>query len=87
MKLAGDGKPRLYIMRGALVERDDTLEMSHRPVCTEQEFDSYVWPKGADGRSLKEAPVKEHDHGLDALRYAVARFSGGHSNSAVGAFV
>ncbi len=87
MKLAGDGKPRLYIMRGALVERDDTLEMNHRPVCTEQEFDSYVWPKSADGRSLKEAPIKEHDHGLDSLRYAVMRFSGGHSNSAVGAFI
>jgi phage terminase large subunit len=41
-------------------------------VCTEEEFDSYVWPKGVDGKPVKEEPVKEHDHGLDALRYLVA---------------
>jgi hypothetical protein len=25
-----------------------------------------------DGKPIKEEPVKEHDHGMDALRYLVA---------------
>ncbi|MBK8260282.1 MAG: terminase [Nannocystis sp.] len=69
LKKAGDGRPRLYIMRDALVERDEALAAAHRPVCTLDEFEVYVWPKGRDGSSLKEAPVKEFDHGLDRLRY------------------
>ena len=36
----------------------------------------YVWPKGADGRPQKEEPVKEYDHGKDAMRYAVAYADG-----------
>ncbi len=71
LKLAGDGRPRLYVMRGALLERDEDLSAAHRPVSTRDEFDVYMWPKDEAGRPQKEAPVKEHDHGMDALRYAV----------------
>jgi hypothetical protein len=35
-----------------------------------------VWPKTADGRPVKEAPVKENDHGCDALRYGVVYLDG-----------
>lgn len=69
--LAGDGRPRLYIMRGALVELDTSLESNYKPVCTLQEIPLYVWPKGHDGKPLKEAPVKDNDHGMDAMRYMV----------------
>ena len=65
--LAGDKRPRLYVMRGACVEIDQALNDRKLPYSTEQEFDSYVW----QDKSKKEQPVKEHDHGLDALRYAV----------------
>ena len=71
LKRAGDGKPRLFVLRGALVERDAELMQSKRPTCTEEEITSYVWPPGMDGRPDKEAPVKLDDHGMDALRYAV----------------
>ncbi len=33
-------------------------------------MDSYVWRMGPAG--LKEEPVKEDDHGNDAMRYMVA---------------
>lgn len=69
MVKAGDGKPRLFVMRDALVSRDDALADAHKPVCTADEFEVYVWPKAADGRPVKEVPVKEFDHGLDSLRY------------------
>ena len=82
LRKAGDGRPRLYLMRNALLERDESLVSAHRPVCTAEEFESYSWPKGADGRAVKEEPVKSDDHGLDALRYAVM-----HLESAVAASV
>jgi phage terminase large subunit len=74
LRRAGDGKPRLFLMRDALVSRDPALEESKRPACTAEEFDGYVWDNSAGKRS--EAPLKENDHGLDALRYAVAYVDG-----------
>jgi PBSX family phage terminase large subunit len=71
LKVAGDGKPRLFVFNNALVEIDSTLDDGKKPTCTAQEFSGYIWPKTADGKPLKEVPVKENDHGLDALRYAV----------------
>lgn len=76
LAIAGDGKPRLFVMEGALVERDDTLDAAKKPVCTADEFEVYAWPKGADGKALKEEPVKAFDHGMDALRYFVAHVDG-----------
>jgi PBSX family phage terminase large subunit len=63
---AGDGKPRIFIIRDALVERDLDLEESKLPLCTKDEIPGYVW---ADSKK-KEEPVKEDDHGCDAMRYA-----------------
>lgn len=64
-------KGRLLVCEGSLVERDEALAEKRKPVCTLDEFESYSWPKAADGRALKEDPVKIDDHGMDAMRYAV----------------
>lgn len=72
----GDGRPRLFIFDDALDARDEELARKIKPTCTAQEFEVYSWPVGADGKSLKEVPVKEHDHGMDAMRYAVAHLDG-----------
>jgi PBSX family phage terminase large subunit len=69
---AGDGRPRLFILRDALVEADPTLIEAKRPYSTEQELGEYVWPKNQNGKAQKEVPVDEHNHGMDAKRYAVA---------------
>ncbi len=63
---AGDGKPRLMLLRDSLIARDPYLVESKQAACTEEEVESYVWD------TRKEAPVKDHDHGLDATRYMVA---------------
>lgn len=73
---AGDGKPRLFLLRDSLVERDEELAEAMRPWCTEQEFDGYVWAPPTEGRAAKEEPVKLHDHGMDALRYLVCYLDG-----------
>lgn len=70
--LTGD-KPRLFIFRDALVERDTALEEAKLPCCTADEFDGYVWQKGSDGKPLKELPVDLNNHGMDTMGYAVRR--------------
>ena len=71
LRKAGDGRPRLYVLRGSLIERDETLAAKYLPYSLEQEFDSYVWPKNDEGKPMKEAPIKLYDHALDPLRYLV----------------
>lgn len=71
LQVAGDGKPRLFLLRDALVEPDPALVDAHKPLCTEQEIEGYVWDTRA-GRRKGEEPVKEADHGVDTTRYLVA---------------
>ncbi|MEU4804325.1 phage terminase large subunit [Actinosynnema sp. NPDC023587] len=71
LKLAGDGRPRLYLLKNSVVERDVELDDKLQPCSTEEELPSYIWDtKG--GVKPKEQPVKEKDHGMDAKRYIVA---------------
>jgi PBSX family phage terminase large subunit len=63
---------RLFIVRGATLERDQTLIDAGRPASTEEEIPGYVWKPGKDGALGKDEPVKEMDDGCDAMRYAVA---------------
>jgi hypothetical protein len=71
---AGDGRARIFYLRDSLVEVDRSLLAKSEPVCTEQEFEMYIWPPGVDGKPIKEVPVDKFNHGLDATRYAVAKF-------------
>ncbi|HEX2922400.1 MAG TPA: terminase, partial [Chloroflexota bacterium] len=73
LRVAGDGRPRLFLVRDALVERDRELEEARRPCCSEEEVDGYVWPKGADGKQVKEQPLGVDDHGMDCWRYLIAQ--------------
>ena len=68
LKVAGDGKPRLFICRDAVAERDRALEEAKKPASTEQEIAGYVW----NDNTKKEEPRKEDDHGADGMRYLVA---------------
>lgn len=72
LRPAGDGKPRLFICRNALVDRDEELAAAGKPISTQQEIPGYVWTPGLDGRPVKEDPLKLDDHGADALRYLCA---------------
>ena len=75
VRLAGDGLPRLFICRDALVERDDELKQAGLPTCTLEEIEGYVWkPKGGGvvEKAIPDEPLKKDDHGCDAMRYLVA---------------
>ncbi len=72
MKVQEDGKPRIFFVRGALVEIDPLLDSAKKPLCTEDEIPGYAWKKYDDGKPNKEEPVKINDHGCDTTRYMVA---------------
>ena len=69
LRAAGDGKPRLFVMRDSTYQIDQDLRERNLPACTAEEFGGYIW---ADSKS-KEEPVKEQDNGMDAMRYVVAQ--------------
>lgn len=74
LRVQGDGKARLYVFKDCVVQRDSELAKVGRPTSTAEEIGGYTWAvKPGNGAGLKEQPVKENDHGLDALRYAVAQ--------------
>lgn len=70
MRVGRNGRPGLYVVSNSLHSADQTLISKKHPYSTMQEFSSYVYDKYPDGRS-KEEPRKLHDHGMDAMRYAV----------------
>jgi PBSX family phage terminase large subunit len=69
LKVQGDGKPRIFFVRGALVDIDPLLQAAKLPTCTEEEMPSYAWQKSTDGKPAKEEPIKLNDHGCDGTRY------------------
>ena len=71
LKIAGDGKPRLFVMEGCLVERDQSIFEAKRPGCTADEFECYIRPPAIAGKAVKEDPIDDNNHGMDAMRYAV----------------
>lgn len=71
MRLAADGKPRIFILRDSVVTRDQDLVDAKRPTCTAEEMPGYIWDMGV-GKAPKEVPVKDNDHGADAMRYLCA---------------
>lgn len=77
LRVAGDGKPRLFLFRDALVDRDQSLADAKKPCSTAEEFDGYVWKQSADGKPVKEEPVKVDDHGMDTMRYMTMHLDGG----------
>ena len=66
----GDGRPRLFMLRDSLVTPDADLRQRSKPTWSGEEITGYIWDMGKD--PPKEVPVKEDDHGMDAMRYMVA---------------
>ena len=68
LRPAGDGRPRLFILRDSTVELDENLRRTGRPTCTADEIPGYVWAN-VDGKPNRDQPLKQDDHGTDSMRY------------------
>lgn len=71
LKVDERGKSRMYFVVDAVTERDPELEKVKKPCCTLDEMGGYVWPSGVKP-DQRDNPVKEDDHGMDAMRYMAA---------------
>lgn len=77
-----NGRPRIFFLRTALVEKDPELVATYQPTCTVEEIPAYVWRRTKDGQVVKEEPDPLCvDHGCDQTRYCV-RFVDRHFPSA-----
>ncbi len=70
MRKRADGRPGMVIMRDSVVHRDQSLVDAKKPACTAEEIPGYVWDIKDNGKT-KDEPVKEGDHGADAMRYLI----------------
>lgn len=84
LKVQGDGRPRLYILRDSLAEVDKYLEENYKPICTEQEFSNYVYPETTAKKAEYEEPIDRDNHGMDMIRYMVMYLDGGPRNVSIG---
>lgn len=71
LAVQGDGKPRLFIMRDCLVDEDPHLIEARLPTHTAAEIPEYVYKENSATKNADELPVKNNDHGVDAMRYMV----------------
>lgn len=71
LRIGANGKPRLMFFFDTLANADRELERRKHPTCTLDEITGYVWETARDGKPNKERPVDLHNHGMDAMRYAV----------------
>ena len=72
-----NGKRGIYLMRDSRIHPADVdLLDAKKPTCTTEEIPGYIWDEGA-GKTPKETPLKENDHGCDSMRYFVVEQSRG----------
>jgi PBSX family phage terminase large subunit len=76
LRQAGDGKARLFFLRDSLVARDPALVEAKKPTSVLEEWDGYIWREDA-GLRRGEEPLKQNDHGMDAVRYMCASIDQG----------
>ncbi len=60
---------RVLFMRDSSAVTDPELSNVSKPTGVTEEFGGYIWA----GKGVKEQPVKENDHSMDALRYMIAQ--------------
>ena len=71
LEVKGNGKPRIVLMKNALVETDKKLLAGSKPTSTEDEFAMYAWKKTKEGTD-KDQPDDLVNHGLVCVSYGSA---------------
>lgn len=74
LRIATDGRPRIYFYKYALVEEDPIRLENKQPTCCLDEIVGYSWPKPKPNQPVKEVPIKKDDHAMDTMRYVSKYF-------------
>ena len=69
-------KTNMYFLNNALVETDGELAQKFHPHTTFQSLINLMFKDNQTGSRNEEEPVKRHDDGYDATRYAVVAIDG-----------
>jgi PBSX family phage terminase large subunit len=56
--------------------REKRLQVSMDCIYSIEEFNTYQYPEGIDGKALKDVPDKLNDHLMDSIRYALYSYGG-----------
>lgn len=56
--------------------REKRLRVCSNCVYSREEFNTYQYPEGVDGKPFKDVPDKMNDHLMDSLRYALYSYGG-----------
>jgi phage terminase large subunit len=64
------GRPRIHILRDALMEQDHELLAAGKPTCTADEPEGWVWKDVREGMRNDKAFTSGPDHGMDGMRAA-----------------
>lgn len=80
LKVQKDGKPRVFFLRGNLVEADRRLADVGLPTSTVEEIVQYVRKPMKDARVQYENRFEGEDHGLDELRMLVQHLDTARAN-------
>jgi hypothetical protein len=59
LRKAGDGKPRLYIMKGCTVSRDPRLIEAKKPASTAEEIGGYIWAPTLANRAPERGAAQD----------------------------
>ena len=71
-----DGKTSMYFLNNALVEPDTSLAEKFHPYTTFDSLVNLTYKPNLTGSRLDEEPIKKHDDGYDATKYAVIAVDG-----------
>ena len=61
----------IYFLVNSLVEEDEKLAQRYHPKCTFESLINLTYRESKTGSKLDEEPMKVHDDGFDATRYAI----------------
>lgn len=73
LKIQGDGRPRLFIMRAITDEIDMSLKDVYEPTGLNEEMFFYTWDEKSVKLGVKENPIDNYNHSIDALRGLIIR--------------
>ena len=80
LKIMGAEKGADSIIYGIQLLQQQDLLVTSQSLNLIKELRNYVWKKDKNGQQIPNKPIDDHNHGIDALRYAAMEILGNKSS-------